>query len=153
MKKSFISTISVNRKGNGFVLWPEDHPKVEGQKDIEVQNEDLAGALSGDSIEVEVIALHPRPKGRVLSVVTRAKTRFAATFKKNNGAWYALPDDRRVYKPMRLVGDTSMLAENTKGLVELQTFEKGSDPTAQVLEIFGTAGEHKHTRSRKIMQH
>lgn len=142
-KKTLRGIIQVTRKGIGYFPWPDDATK----EDIEIQTQDLAGALNGDEVQVEVKGLalgrggRPAPKGatrfagRVTKVVKRAKTEFVATI--TNGL--AIPADQRFYKPIQ-VGDTPV--EGEKVLVHLDYFD-GQMAKGKVVERLGRAGEHR----------
>src|SRR5665213_1634952 len=82
-KKNIEGIISVNRRGTGYVAFPLAEgalkPAAGAKKereDIEIENNDLMGALNGDVVEVSLKGLFPRPKGSIVRVVRRAKETF-----------------------------------------------------------------------------
>ncbi|MSR70639.1 ribonuclease R [Candidatus Kaiserbacteria bacterium] len=140
-KKLISGIVEVTRKGTGYMAWPDDTTK----EDIEIFPEKLNGALNGDQVEVELLSVHPRPRGRVKKVVARAKTEFVCTVK----GGMVLPDDARFNSPIQ-VG--VLPAEGTKVLVELLSFD-GTTAKGKILETLGKAGEHRVEMNAIVMEH
>jgi ribonuclease R len=149
-KKLVSGVIDITRKGVGYVSWPEDPEK----EDIEIRTEDLGGALNQDTVEVSLSGLFPRPKGKVVRVVTRAKEEFVATLRQMPGKpdLVAVPDDQRFYRPITLVGGTNY-SEGEKVLVQLVSFESGSDPKGTIRNHLGRAGEHRVEMNAIVLEH
>lgn len=126
------------------------------KEDIEIDARDLAGALNGDEVDVEVKGLSlfrgrpgkpsntTRMAGRVVKIRTRAKTNFVATIKDG----LAIPDDQRFYKPIQ-VGDIA--TEGEKVLVHLEYFD-GQIAKGKILERLGRAGEHRTEMNAIVME-
>lgn len=129
--------------------------KGEEAKDIEIRNEDLAGALNGDMVEVELTGLFPRPRGIVKKVVARAKEEFVATIKNR----VAVADDVRFYRPINIQtsdvrGASDILyAEGEKVLVRLISFDGKADAKGVVVKHLGRAGEHKVEMNAIVLEH
>src|SRR5262245_32275732 len=103
-KKTVQGVISINRRGTGYGSWPESEvtgKKLE-QRDIEVANDYLNGALNGDEVEVEIKGLFPRPQGAVVGVIKRAKEQFVATIKREGRQFVGIAADVRFYKPIEI---------------------------------------------------
>jgi ribonuclease R len=153
-KKRIEGIISVNRRGVGYLAF--DPTAVKGApkstEDIEVSTEALKGALNGDTVEVELIGLFPRPKGTVVKVVSRAKEEFVATLETKGGKLVAVPADMRFYRPIELM-DASKYAEGEKVLVRLISFDGTKDPVGTILEHLGRAGEHRVEMNAIVMEH
>lgn len=133
--------VEVTRKGTGYMPWPNEPEK----EDVEIFPEKLNGALNGDQVEVELLQLFPRPRGRVKRVVERAKTQFVATVKGGR----VIPDDQRFNEPIE-VG--AVPAEGTKVLVELQSFD-GKNARGRILQEIGRAGEHRAEMNAIVLEH
>src|SRR3954469_14593749 len=84
-KKTVSGIIQVTRKGVAYMPMSPDGPKGKQDDDIEIAPENLGGALNGDEVAVELIGLHPRPKGKVKKVESRARTEFVGTLKEYKG--------------------------------------------------------------------
>ena len=138
-KKHIAGIVQVTRKGTGYLAWED------GKEDIEIFPEKLNGALNGDQVEVEILSLFPRPRGRVKKVVARAKTDFVCTVKGGQ----VLADDQRFNEPIQ-VG--SIPAEGTKVLVELISYD-GKVAKGKIIEIIGKAGEHRVEMNAIVMEH
>ncbi len=115
------------------------------KEDIEIFPEKLNGALNGDQVEVELLSLFPRPRGRVKNIVERAKTEFVATVK--NGT--AIPMDGRFNHPIAL---NTIVEDGSKILVKLISFD-GTVAKGEVLEVIGKAGEHRVEMNAIVMEH
>jgi len=105
------------------------------KEDIEIFPEKLSGALNGDQVEVELLSVHPRPRGRVVKVVSRAKTEFVCTVK----AGKVIPTTRALNITID-IGATP--EEGTKILVELLSYD-GKVAKGRLVETIGKAGEHR----------
>lgn len=149
--------VQITRRGVGYLKQPVvdgvTPGALERKSDIEIPPEELAGALNGDEVLVVQTGATPRPRGKVVRVVTRAKERFVSTISKKDGTWIATPADLRFYRPIRITGDTSTLAEGSKALVHLIAFTGTEDPTGEVVQIIGTAGEHRTEMNAIVIDH
>ena len=161
-KKRLTGIIQVTRRGVGYFPWPlsEGMAAARGaqkeKEDIEIDVRDLAGALNGDEVDIEVKGLSPfrgrpgkasnttRMAGRVVKIRSRAKVNFVATIKDG----LAIPDDQRFYKPIQ-VGDVAI--EGEKVLVHLEYFD-GQLAKGKILERLGRAGEHRTEMNAIVME-
>jgi len=157
-KQPIVGIISVNRRGVGYVKWPVETPQspeksAAPKDDIEIAPEHLAGALHNDTVEVLLTGMFPRPKGKVQKVVERARTEFVCTLKQLRDGWAALADDGRFYRPIRLSSIPVDTKAGLKVLVKLTHFDGTADPVGDILEIIGTAGEHRTEMNAIVMEH
>ena len=142
-KKTVQGVLQLTRKAVGYVAWPEQPDK----EDIEIRPEQLSGALNGDIVEVEVTALFPRPKGRVVMLVSRARDEFVATIKGDS----AVPDDIKFYQPIKIKPHD--FADGEKVLVKLISFTEKDGAHGEVLEHIGKAGEHRVEMNAIVLEH
>lgn len=147
-KKLVSGVIDITRKGTGYVSWPDDAEK----EDIEIETNNLNGALNKDTVEVSLSGLFPRPKGKVVKIITRAKEEFVATLKEKNGMLMAVPDDQRFYRPISLM-DGSNYSEGEKVLVRLISFDGKGDPKGSIAKHLGKAGEHRVEMNAIVLEH
>jgi ribonuclease R len=145
-KKHIQGVIELTRKAVGYVPWDPE------KEDIEVRPENLAGALNGDTVEVELTDLFPRPKGKVVRVLSRAKEEFVCTLKENAGRLVGVADDIKFYRPITLA-DGSKYSEGEKVLIRLISFDAASDPKGSIVEHLGHAGEHKVEMNAIVLEH
>ena len=138
-KKNITGIVQVTRKGTGYLPWET------GKEDIEIFPEKLNGALNGDQVEVEILSLFPRPRGRVKKIVARAKTEFVCTVKGGQ----VLADDQRFNEPIQVGG---VPVDGTKILVELISYD-GKIAKGKILETIGKAGEHRAEMNAIVMEH
>ncbi len=147
-KKHISGIVQVTRKGTGYLAWPVDEKADKPQKekeDIEIFPEKLNGALNGDQVEVELLSLFPRPRGRVINIAQRAKTRFVCTVK----AGLVMPDDMRFQTAID-VGQK--FKEGEKLLVELVSFD-GTTAKGRVMQNIGEAGQHRVEMNAIVLEH
>jgi ribonuclease R len=154
-KKKIEGIIQINRRGVGYVAWPET-PGFEGkkieQRDIEIDTKYLNGALNGDEVEVEVLRLFPRPGGAVTKVIKRSKETFVATLKRDGRQFFAIPDDLRFYKPIEIEGSQEF-DEGEKVLIRLTSFSGVGNPKGVIEEHIGKAGVHRTEMNAIILEH
>lgn len=142
-KKRISGVIELTRKAMGFVPWTDEPEK----EDIQVFPENLGGALDGDVVEVELLSLFPRPKGKVVKVVSRAREEFVATIKGD----FAVASDIKFYKPIKLKHSHDY-ADGEKVLIKLLSFdERGA--LGEVVEHLGRAGEHRVEMNAIVLEH
>ncbi len=144
-KKHISGIIQVTRKGTGYLAWPLEEIAKKDKEDIEIFPEKLNGALNGDTVEVELLSLFPRPRGRVVAIVERSKTQFVCTVR----AGKVVPDDMRFPVPIDTPGSHK---DGTKLLVELVSFD-GTRAKGRVLETIGAAGEHRTEMNAIVLEH
>ena len=145
-KKLIQGILEVTRKGVGYMAW-------EGHDDIEVGPEYMGGALRSDTVHIEVLGLFPRPKGKVVKVESRARTAFVCTITYTGNTWIGIPDDQRFYRPIILQGKVGDITPGTKAVIKLLHFDGTKDPTGEILEIIGTAGEHRTEMNAIVLEH
>jgi len=147
-KKYVTGIVELTRKGTGYLPWPFDEArgKPDEREDIEIFPEKLNGALNGDTVEVELLTLHPRPRGRVKKIVARAKEEFVCTMKSGK----AVPGDIKFPKPIELREQT--FADGEKVLVKLLSFD-GEVARGEVIKHLGKAGEHRVEMNAIVIEH
>lgn len=148
-EKKFSGFISVNGKGTGFLKVPTL------KQDIVIEREYLNTALHGDTVTVSLLphrARDTRTRGEVLSVDTRARTRFVGTTHTERGMCFVSLGDRRMYTQFILSEDTrKSVAGGLKVVIDMQEWkDPRSMPVATLVEILGPAGEHE-TEMRAVV--
>ncbi len=139
--------IHITSRGSGYVTLPGH------AEDIEVHDRDVNTALNNDTVRIALFARKKgeRERGEVVSVVRRARTKFTGVLERDNGRWFLVPDDRRVYADMVLTDLNGRTPElETKATVELTDWKRGKSPEARLLEILGPVGLHE-TEMRSIV--
>ena len=133
--------ISLNSKGVGFIstdLFKED---------IEIQTTSLNTAMNKDEVEVLVLSTLSRQKrrmGEVVKVIKRAKESFVGILEKENGEFFLVPDDKKMYVDILIhkshskdaVGGEKVLAKIIKWDDPKKT------PEGEVIKILGKKGDH-----------
>ncbi len=170
-KKRIAGIIQLTRKGVGYLPWPVEDAELEHHRrkeiasaksagiakdakaDIEIAPEYLNGALNGDLVEVEVVGLFPRPKGTVVAVTERAKTEFVGTLKQGAGGWVVLASDIKFYRPIQIARLPEGAKAEDRVLIKLLSFSGGKDPEGEIIEIIGTAGDHRTEMNAIVLEH
>ncbi len=119
----------------------------EGKKDIYVRSSDLATAIHGDTVEVEVSNRRTgeNPEGRVVAIIKRGRNRFVGRIELSRNFGFVVPDFKKIYQdffiyPENLNGATA----NDKVLFEVVKWaERDKSPEAKVVEILGKTGENE----------
>jgi ribonuclease R len=119
----------------------------EGKKDIYIRSTDLATAIHGDTVEVEVFNKRTgeNPEGRVASIVKRGRNRFVGRIELSRNFGFVVPDFKKIYQdffiyPENLKGATP----NDKVLFEVVKWaDRDKSPEAKVIEILGKTGENE----------
>jgi ribonuclease R len=146
-KKLISGIVEVTRKGTGYMVWSysAETSKDKPLEDIEIFPEKLNGALNGDQVEVELLGVHPRPRGRVKNIVSRAKTEFVCTVRSGK----VLADDQRFNEPIIVGGD---FEDGSKLLIKLDSFD-GKVAKGTLIETIGKAGEHRVEMNAIVLEH
>lgn len=133
--KRLKGVIDVVRSGKkGYLI-------QEGDDDLEIPQEWLGGALSGDIVEVEVGRKYGKTMGRVLRVLERKTSSFVGELVKKADGIYLKPDSARVYFSFRVEGASGVTVGN-KVITEVSSWE-ATPPTVRVVEVLGVAGDHE----------
>lgn len=132
VRSEFEGVIKLAGKKGGFVDTPD------GKSEVNVPQDVLNGALSGDSV---LIRQFGKGEAEVVRITARAKDRFVGSVIEGR----FIPDDRRVYLNFRVTGGED------KKKVLIQVTDWHSDPIeAKVVEVLGEPGTHE-TEIRSIL--
>jgi ribonuclease R len=116
-------------------------------KDIYVKTPDLASALHGDTVEVEMYkkSRGANPEGEVTNIVTRARTRFVGRIEVSKNYAFVVPDFKKIYQDFFIYPENINGAQtNDKVVFEVTKWPVGDkNPEAKVLEILGKTGENE----------
>ncbi len=139
---SFVGRIKgrllIARSGFGFVM-PEDQPE-----EIFVKEQDLAGAMHGETVIVELkkFKLGKSMEGRIVKVLHREGTQLVGKLNKNRYGWQIDPTDPRIDQTIE-VRETGSFAIKQDYLAVVVLDEWTADylpPTGRIVEVLGPAG-------------
>ena len=132
--------IRITGKGMGFV------EVSEAEEDILVEAEHLNTALNKDEVEITILPkqVKGRKAGKVLRIIKRAKKEFVGTLEHENGRLFLMPDDKKVYKDIAIIGGVTPEAkDNIKALVEMAEWtDPTKNPEGKIIKIIGRKGVH-----------
>jgi len=132
--------LDVAAGGYGFVA-PE-----QGGEDIFITQRDLAGALDGDTVLVEVTGRGRGkgrgPRGQVIKVLRRGRTHLVGTYHEQEGRGFIIPDgDLSNLRVAVERGEVGRLNERDKVVVQLPPPEPDMvTVTGRVVEVLGKSG-------------
>ncbi len=95
--KYLEGSLTVSAKGVGYFRTPDMKNKSES---VEIEHENLNTALHGDKVKIEI--LKPargvfQAQGKVIEITKRFKVGFAGILEEENGKYFLLPSDTRMY--------------------------------------------------------
>jgi ribonuclease R len=142
---SLRGTLKKTPRGMGYVL-PEGARRDDFSKEIVVPPEDMLDAQTGDEVQVVVSQrrqIHGRPKGRIVRIITRSRTRFVGTLIEKRHRWYVMLDGQQFPEPFEVEDATAKSAhQGDKVLVEMLTFPSLDHPGEIVItKILGAHGD------------
>ncbi len=127
-------------RGFGFV-------SVEGQEDIFIGEEDVNGALQGDTVEVSVTRAPDgrRREGKVIRIISRGTIKLVGLYQaaKNGNYGFVIPDDRRFGQDIFIPEEFSRgVVNGHKVVAELTSYGGGGKkPEGKITEIIGHVGD------------
>lgn len=126
-----------NQKGFGFVVIPDE------DADIYIREEDVNGALDGDTVEAVVTkeAVDKRREGRIVRIAARGITRVVGLYQRrqNHAYGFVLPDNQRIGQDIFIPeGEERGAVNGHKVVAELTSYGgDGRKPEGKVVEIIG----------------
>src|SRR3989344_1551935 len=77
------------------------------EDDLEIQPENLNTALNRDRVKVEPLGkeILGRKQAKVTEIVERHKIDFVGTLEEDNGKFFLIPDDKRMYRDIIVTTD------------------------------------------------
>ena len=113
---------------------------------IEIEHNFLKTALHGDTVRV---LLHPYkkgedPKGEVSYIIRRSSKGFSGIIEKENGLYFLIPSDLRMYTDILIPEDKLNAAQiGQKVFVTISEWkDPKKSPIGEVIEVLGTPNEH-----------
>ena len=146
MERIFTGSISITSKKDGYVRVPE----LEHEGAIFVDHSHLNTALHGDMVQVELLGKKKNVKdedelyGKVLSIVERGKKGYAGIIEEENGMFFLLPDDKRMYTDIIIPNNARKDAEvGMKVLVAITNWtDPKKSPVGEVTVVLGKPGDN-----------
>ena len=136
--------VTVARNGNGSFKLLNDIKNKLAER-IEIENEHLNTALSGDTVEVELLSRKKfgNKTAHVVRIINRAKIGFAGVLRKEQSVYIIRPSDPRMYRDIRIKEEDLNGAEiGQKIFVTLTTWEIKGDPWGKVTHVLGNPGDN-----------
>lgn len=119
----------------------------EGSKDIYVRTQDLANALHGDTVAVELLNRRTgqNPEGKVVEILKRARTRFVGRVEVSKNYAFVVPDFKKIYQDFFIYPENiNGAVTNDKVVVEVTRWGEGDKShEAKIVEILGKTGENE----------
>ncbi|HYD02542.1 MAG TPA: VacB/RNase II family 3'-5' exoribonuclease [Phycisphaerales bacterium] len=131
-----------NAKGFGFVVPQRKHK----EGDVYIAKEDVADALSGDTVKVRVYRQRRGGdeviRGVITDVLTRKRSQFSGELRKQGTQWLVYPDGRELRDPVVVRDPQAKNAyEGHKVIVEITAYpESDFLPEGVITKVLGEAG-------------
>ncbi len=146
MQRLYTGQISITSKKDGYVRVPE----LEGEGAIFVGHDFLQTALHHDIVEVELLGKKKNHKdedelyGAIKSIVERGRKGYAGVLEEENGMFFLVPDDKRMYTdiivPNNARGDGQV---GQKVIVSITNWtDPKKSPLGAVTNVLGKPGEN-----------
>jgi ribonuclease R len=149
-KQYLEGVISITSRGTGYVSI------LDRDKDIFIESTDLGTALHGDTVVVGDVSDKSSSSGKytvgkVVKIISRSKSKFVGTVRRENTEYCLVPDDRRAYRNMLIISENGQqFNDGLKVVTEfLEWNHTSEDPKVRIIEVIGKAGEHE-TEMRAI---
>ena len=179
---SVEGVISTNSKGMGFVRVADNLPAIKSAVDgikvgisksattkpeeapeVVIEAGMLGCALHGDSVCIEVFGITSdgRHAGRVIKIISRAKTSYVGTVSKDIDGLILIADDKHMYVPIAISDEDAKkyanagtpLDQNTKVLVELLPWNDSKRmPHGKVKRVIGPKGNNDVEQEAIILE-
>ena len=137
--QKITGNLQMTRKGFGFVT---DERTGE---DIFISAQNLSTALDEDQVEVQLFGVSrgKNKEGRVLKVLSRARTHFVGTYHKSEYYGFVVPDNPKVYRDFYIPEKKAGKAKNgQKVVVELEKWESSMlNPEGRIIKVLGYPDE------------
>lgn len=140
--EKLIGTLQIINHGDfGFVTLKEN-----SIKDIFIAGKNLANALDGDLVEVELTKTQrgKNLEGKIISVIERGRNEIIGTLKKNGSYYFVIPDDEKIHHDIFI--HTKYLngaKSNDKVVASFITWEANQpNPEGKIIEVLGKSGNY-----------
>ncbi len=140
--EKLIGTLQIINQGDfGFVTLKE-----KAIQDIFIAGKNLANALDGDLVEVELTKTQrgKNLEGKIISVIERGKTEIIGTLKKNGQYYFVIPDDDKIHHDIFIHSKYLNGAKsNDKVVVSSIIWESNQpNPEGKIIEVLGKSGNY-----------
>jgi len=153
MQRLFTGSISITSKKDGYVRVTDPALLEEGigkNDTIFVDHSHLNTALHQDIVEVEVLGKQKNVKGedelygKIIKIVDRGRKGYAGILEEENGMYFLVPDDKRMYTDIIIPNDALNDAEvGMKIIVTITNWtDSKKSPVGEVSAVLGHPGEN-----------
>lgn len=153
MQRLFTGSISITSKKDGYVRVADLALFEEGigkNDTIFVDHSHLHTALHQDIVEVEVLGKHKNQKGedelygKVTQIVERGRKGYAGVLEEENGMYFLVPDDKRMYTDIIIPKESLKDAEvGMKIIVNITNWtDAKKSPIGEVSVVLGHPGDN-----------
>lgn len=142
----YTGTMNINTKMDGFVRVME----LDKEGSVFVDHDNLHTALSGDTVEIELLGKKEIREGKeqlygkVAKILERGKKGHAGVIEKDNGLYFLVPQDKKMYTDILIPSDSLNGADvGMKVIACITNWEdQKKSPVGEVDAILGRPGEN-----------
>ncbi len=146
MQRLYTGSISITSKKDGYVRVTE----LEHEGAIFVDHSHLHTALHGDIVEVELLGKKKNVKGEdemygtVTKIIERGKKGYAGVLEEENGMFFLVPDDKRMYTDIIIPNNKRNDADvGMKVVVNITDWtDAKKSPIGEVSVVLGKPGDN-----------
>jgi len=154
-KNQITGIIQITAKGTAFVT-PSADSILEDKRDIYIEKNNTAGAMTGDTVLVELsrreislrfnggsVVSKNRREGKVVKIIQKGNRIFSGNVYSYGSYLCVAPDNLKANGIIRIKGDTTGITGNDKVVFEIvkMPVDRKSDGEAVIIEVVGKAGE------------
>jgi ribonuclease R len=130
-----VGKLCVYREGYGFV------DPIEGGKGVFISGRNMAGAMNGDIVAVEIVKewRDGRREGKIVSVIDRAVKKVVGRVEKSKKSCFVVPEDKRIrYDVILTHEDCKKVDDGDYVMVEIISYPSETrGPVGKVVENLG----------------
>lgn len=146
MQRLYTGSISITSKKDGFVRVAD----LEKEGSIFIDHSHLNTALHQDIVEVELLGKKQNAKGedelygKVIQIIDRGRKGYAGVIEEENGMFFLVPDDKRMYTDIVIPNNARKDAEpGMKVIVAITNWtDPKKSPVGEVTTVLGHPGDN-----------
>lgn len=146
MQRLYTGSISITSKKDGFVRVAD----LEKEGSIFIDHSHLNTALHQDIVEVELLGKKQNAKGedelygKVIQIIDRGRKGYAGVIEEENGMFFLVPDDKRMYTDIVIPNNARKDAEpGMKVIVGITNWtDPKKSPVGEVTTVLGHPGDN-----------
>lgn len=126
--------LSGNERGFAFLV-------RDGESDLFIPHRSLHGALHKDTVFAKIVGGERGDEAEVYSILSRGVKELTGTYYREERGGCVLPDDKKYYDEIRIVGGRQRAFSGEKVFVKITAWPEGRRPEGEIAEVLGKSGD------------